>query len=172
MSPAVRGTLAALVGVAIAVALAAGPAHASTETGAICTVHFVATITPGLTLAESSGTFTTGAETGTLTCTGNFRGHRITGPGTMGFVEQYTAGNCSGHTGKGTLSYSVPTTAGLQHVTGMLSVSRTASVVRAEVRSADTHFSGIGVALFRQGNCFLTPLRQVAVTVTGSISAA
>lgn len=77
----------------------------------------------------------------------------------MGFVEQYSGGSCRGHrgTGTGTLTYTVPTTAGLEHVTAILSVTRTASVVRAEVRSPEAHFSGVGLALFRQGNCFLRP---------------
>lgn len=163
---------AALAAAAAAAALGAAPAPASIATNAVCTARFVATITPGFTMAPSSETLTTNGETGSLICVGSIDGHGVTGPGAMGFVETDTGGTCRGHVGTGTLSITLPTSAGVEHIAGTLGVKRTALIVRAEVRAPELHFSGVGLVAFRQGNCFLTPLRQVMVTVTGSFAAA
>ena len=150
--------------------LAAAPAGAAGGTSATCTVRFVATITPGFTARPSSGTLTTRGDTGFIACVGKVGGHRITGPGTMGFDEQHSGGTCRGHIGSGPLRVTVPTTGGTKRLDGTLFAQRNAFVVRADVRFPGMRFTGIGAAIFRNGTCFVTPLREVLVSVTGRLT--
>jgi hypothetical protein len=162
-------TLAALTGVAL---LAAAPARAAGATSAVCSNDFTATVTPGFSMVRSAGTIATRGETGLLVCVGTIDGHRITGPGTMGIRYAYSRGTCVAHVGSGTVSFSIPTTAGTKHMTGALTVRRIALVIHAEARFPTARFSGIGHPIPTQGTCLTTPLRLFLVTVNGVLSAA
>lgn len=165
----IGGALAALAAAAL---LAAAPAQAAGTTSAVCVNQFTATISPGFTLIPGSGRQTTYGETGTIACIGKIAGHRVTGPGSSGFDMPYSGATCASEKSSGTVSVTVPTTAGDQHLVGALTVWRTALAFRAEVQLAGMHFSGVGVDIPRQGNCFLTPLRRVTAVVTGTFSGA
>ena len=67
---------------------AASPGSADTRTH--CTFTSAITLTPGLSIVPSSGTFTSGGETGTVSCDGPVRGIVPTGPGTLGVEGRYT----------------------------------------------------------------------------------
>jgi hypothetical protein len=164
-----RRIAVALATLATAALFAAAPAHAADATAALCTNRSPSTITitPGFSLAPSSGTITTNGQTGSITCIGKIAGHSVTGPGSIGIEEAYADGTCTSHTGSGTVSVTIPTTAGIQHLSGALTERRTALVLRADVQFPGGHFSGIGIVLPTVGNCFVTPLRQALLSVTG-----
>lgn len=159
---------------ATATLLAVAPAHATDGTSAICTNRLPATITitPGFSMTPSSGTITTNGQTGSIACAGNIGGHRVTGPGSIGIDETYTHATCTSHVGSGTVSVTIPTTAGIQHLSGALTERRSALVLRADVRFSGGRFSGIGSVIPTLGNCFVTPLRQALLSVTGVLSGA
>lgn len=159
-----------LVTLAAAALLAATPARASGSTSAVCTYRLTVAITPGMTMIPSSGTISSHGQTGSITCLGTIGGARVTGPGSIGADETYTAATCVSHASSGTARISVPTTAGAKHLFGTLTVQRTALVFREDIRFANARFSGIGVAILTKGTCFVTPLREVLAVVTGSLS--
>jgi hypothetical protein len=151
---------------------AAAPAQAADATLALCNSRFLTTITPGFTMTPGSGTFTTHGQTGSITCVGRIGGDRVTGPGSIGAEETYTAGNCMSHVGSGIVRIALPTTTGTKQMVGALSVRRTALVVRPEVRFPGARFSALGAVVPTQGNCFVTRQRQALVLVSGVIRGA
>lgn len=159
--------LATMAGVA---AFTASPAQAAGATSAICTNLFTITISPGWSMTPTSGTVTTNGETGSVSCVGEIDGHRVTGPGTMGIDETYTNVTCPSSIITGTIRMTIPTTAGTQRMEGALRVRRIGLIVQPEAEFLDAHFSGLGVAIPTQGTCFLTPLRQALLSVTGTLS--
>lgn len=163
----IAGALATL---AAATLLAAAPAQASGKTSAVCVSQFTTTISPGFTLVPSSGTQTTHGETGTVTCVGKLNGRRITGPGSIGYDSTYTAGACASERASGTVRATVPTAGGDQHFVGVLTVQRTALIVRAQAQFDGFRYTGTGVAIPTRGNCFVTPLRQALIVLTGTLS--
>lgn len=163
---------AVLSALAAAALVAAAPAQAAGATSAVCVNRFTATITPGFSLTPSSGTLTTRGQTGSINCAGTLRGHRITGRGSIGFDAVYTAATCSSEVSSGTVRVTLPTSGGIKHLVGALTVRRTALVVSVGVRFPNARFSGIGVAIPTQGNCLITPMRQALITIAGSLSAA
>jgi hypothetical protein len=165
----IAATLIALTGVAL---LPAAAAHAVGATSAVCSNDFRATVTPGFTMIRSAGTITTRGETGLIACAGTIEGDRITGPGTMGVHYAYSRGTCVAHVGSGTVTFTIPTTAGTKHMTGAVTVRRIGLVILAEVRFPTARFTGIGHPIPLQGTCLTTPLRLFLVTVNGVLSGA
>jgi len=173
MSAPVHGPLrigVALVAMAAVALLAAAPAQAAGKTSAFCVHQFTATITPGFSPVPSSGTQTTHGETGSIVCIGEIAGHRVTGPGSIGFDMPYKAATCAAETGSGSTRATIPTTGGDQHLVGALAVRRTALAIRADAQFDGMRYSGIGVAIPKQGNCFITPLRQASIVLTGTLT--
>jgi hypothetical protein len=164
------GVLAGLAPAALGVA--AAPAQAADATLAMCNSRFLTTITPGFTMTPGSGTFTTHGQTGSITCVGRIGGDRVTGPGSIGAEEAYTAGNCISHVGSGIVRIALPTTAGIKHMVGELAVRRTALVVRPEIRFPGARFSALGAVVPTRGDCFVTRQRQALVLVAGVIRGA
>ena len=160
----------ALAAVAAATLLAAAPAHAAGKTSAACVSQFTSTITPGLSITPSSGTQTTGGQSGTIACIGKIARRRITGIGSVGYDSTYTAGTCASETSTGTVRGTIPTAAGDRHLVGALTVQRTALIIRAEVQFDGIRYSGIGPAIPLLGNCILTPLQRVLIVLTGTLS--
>jgi len=163
----IGGALAAATACAL---LGTASAQAAGATSAVCTPRFSLSISPGFSLAPTSGTLTSHGETGSLTCTGKIGGHRVTGPGTVGLDETYAGGTCASHVGTGTARISIPTTGGVKHLAGAATSRRTALAVRAEVRFPGARFTGAGVAIPTKGTCALSPLRQALITVTGRLA--
>lgn len=154
---------------AVAAALPASGAAAAKPPSAVCTNTFTATVTPGFSSTPGAGKLTTNGQTGSIECFGTIGGQRITGTGTLGFVERHTAGTCRGHRGTGRVHLVIPTTAGSADLVGTLSVRRTGLTVRAKVRFPRLRYSGNGVIFPRLGDCMTTPLEQVRVTMTGTL---
>ena len=159
---------AALTALAAAALLAAAPAQAD-ATSAICTERFPAvTLTPGFGLAETSGTGTTGGQTGSIDCTGRLDSQRVTGRGTIGFDEQYT-GTCASDHSVGILRATIPTTAGVQHLTGTFTERRSLLAITVEVRFPGSRYTGIGAIVPTLGSCILSPIRRASLLLTGTI---
>jgi hypothetical protein len=96
---------------------------------AVCTMVWKAYFSPGFTMTKGPGVYgtgagITGAEMGLITCAGVINGHRVTGPGTFGHNGRTWDGDCFGNQGAGTYSFTVPTSGGVQHVTGTYTESR------------------------------------------------
>jgi hypothetical protein len=162
------------IGGALAVAatcalIGASSAQAAAATSAVCTPRISVAIDPGFRVRPGSGTLTSHGETGSIVCTGRIGGHRVTGAGTVGLDETYVRGDCLAHVGTGTVRISVPTTAGIKHLTGAATSRRTALGLRAEARFPGARFTGVGVAIPTKGDCVLTPLRQALIAVTGRL---
>jgi len=66
----------------------------------------------------------------------------------------------------------IPTTAGAQHLVGAFTTKRTALAFAVDLRFPGSTYSGIGVIVPLSGSCLLTPLREVAITATGTLRAA
>jgi hypothetical protein len=154
----------------VALTVGAAPAQsASAPPSAVCTNTFTATITPGFTPRPGAGKLSSNGQTGSIECFGRIQGQRVTGPGTLGFVERHRSGSCRGHTGTGRVHLVIPTAAGSKDMVGSLAVRRTALMVRVTVRFPGVFYSGNGVVFPRLGDCTSTPLEQIKVTMTGSL---
>ena len=147
--------------------LGTSSAQASGTTSAVCSPQLSVTISPGFRVVASSGTISSGGETGSIVCAGEIDGHAVTGPGTVGLDETYANGDCVSHVGVGTVRVSIPTTAGVVHLVGAATSRRTALALVAEAQFPGASYSGAGVALPTQGDCILTPMRRALLTVTG-----
>lgn len=166
-----RRTAALLAPAALIAAGALAPATlgaAPKPPTAVCTNTFTATITPGFTMTPGAGKLSSNGQTGSIECFGTIRGQRVTGPGTLGFVEQHTSGSCRGHTGTGRVHLVIPTTAGSTHLYGALAVRRSGLTVRVKVRFPGVRYSGNGV-IFPKGDCASAPLERIQVTMTGTL---
>jgi hypothetical protein len=163
-----RPRIVGLLGALTIALLAAAPAQAAVGTAAVCTTHFMATITPGFSMTAGSGTFTTNGQTGSMNCIGKIGGDRVTGPGSVAVEESYT-GACASHTGTGTVHVVIPTTGGSKDMVGALTLRRTGLVVHPEVRFPGARYIGVGISVPRQGNCLVTPLRRALVLMVGVI---
>lgn len=162
---------AVLLGVlAVVAVLPAVPAQAAGATSALCSARFTATISPGFTVTPSSGTVAGGGPPGSLTCVGTVAGHRVTAPGSIQIAYAYAGATCLGHVGVGTARWVIPTAGGVKHLAGSLVVRRTGLVILAEVRFPHASADPTGAVVPIQGNCFLTPLTGVLVSVSGLLS--
>lgn len=109
--------------------LGAVPADASPMPGDVegrpgdthCLAEFDVVVSPGLSNAPSSGTFTSNGETGTITCHGPINGWQPTGIGSRAEAGDYGVKDpdtCGGGEASFTFSFTIPTVGGNQHVTG------------------------------------------------------
>ena len=118
---------------------------------AVCTNAFTVSVAPGFTMTPGPGKLTSNGQTGSRQCLETIGGRRITGPGSVGFVEKHTSGTCRGHTGTGRVHLVIPTTAGDKHLYGALAVRRTGLTVRVKVRFPNLRYNGNGVIFPRMG---------------------
>ena len=167
---AARPATAALLAAGALVPAFAHAAASPPPPAAVCTNSFTVSVTPGFTMTPGAGRLSSNGQTGSLECFGTIGGQRITGPGTVGFVERHRSGTCRGHTGTGRVHLVIPTTTGDKHLYGALAVRRTGLTVRAKVRFPGMRYSGNGVIFPRKGDCTSTPLEQIRVTMTGTLS--
>jgi hypothetical protein len=151
-------------------AAATAGAEAAPATDAECTAVVTAHISPGFSATPGSGVVTSAGQTGTVVCTGRLYGHRITGPGTMGFEENYTTGAaCFSDQSSGRLTTTLPTTAGPIQIAGALTGHRLGLVQFVDIAFPQARYSGAGPLVLLKGTCFLTPITQALVTVTGTL---
>jgi hypothetical protein len=161
-----RATLAAALLIAAAPATSA---QAAPATDAACTSVFTAYVTPGFDAHPSAGSGTTRGETGALLCTGTVDGHRITGPGTMGFDETYRDAACLSDASSGHFSATLPTTSGPMQLGGDLEAHRVGFVEFVEITFPRAHFSGLGPIVPTKGDCVIRRITEALVSITGTL---
>ena len=142
--------------------------------GTPCTGEVDLTVDPGLSTSPTSGTWTTHGETGTFTCRGTVNGYDVTGPGTFGGYGHYGSKHpdtCSGGEADGLHLISIPTSAGVQHVTN----NHTATYGPLEGGGifggefTGPRFSGTFQARPVEGDCLSAPLTKVHFSVNGTL---
>jgi hypothetical protein len=147
------------------------PAHAQGATNAICALAFSLHFSPGLTLMPSTGSDGSGGETGSISCTGTFDGHRVTGPGSFGFQSAVYTSTCLGDNAAGsTYFFTVPTDAGRKHFVGTVSDIRIGLTLVVKGSQPGAHVSGVFVVVPTKGDCLTAPLTDALGTGTAVIS--
>lgn len=139
---------------------------------------------PGLGITASSGTFNSGGEVGTMSCTGTIAGYRVTGPGTFGF-DGTIEGSCLGHRGSGISGFTIATEAGMLHISGggftvegvgvlgkAQAVPTTMQIDDQEPVPASISFMGSYLLVPVKGNCVTEPVTQAQVLLSGTITSA
>lgn len=124
----------------------AEPVHEGTN--AVCLIVNAATLSPGPRLTPSSSTVK-GA--GTISCSGTFYGHRVTGPGIFG-VKVTLTGTCLMSHARGSFWATIPTDAGSLRLSGPMeaSIALVEEVVSAYPRRA--RLTGVGLGQPLPGN--------------------
>jgi hypothetical protein len=168
-------TKAVLAVLLLAATVAAHPASAE-ESPTHCTFSLVVSLSPGLSFVPSSGEFTSGGQTGTVTCDGIVRGVQPTGPGTLGVTGRYGTQDpdtCLDGEGEGRFSFTFPTAEGEGKRSNNFSFSF--GLVGALVGGPPGEFSGNGFSGTidvqpEEGNCFVTPVTKVSIRGQGTIT--
>jgi hypothetical protein len=147
----------------------AAPASAGGGSTAVCHGTWEVTFSPGLsTAANSNIAMTTHGETGTINCTGSVRGHRVTGPGTIGKEGVLrTPGACTGVHGSGTMSMTIPTDGGAQKLSFPINVDGVPGFVAHTSDALLGPLSGVVRPIV--GNCVTEPLTRFAVLGEGVV---
>jgi hypothetical protein len=162
--------MATALGVVLCLFLGPVPASARAEVAgpsasrAVCVAHWTDSVTPGISMTPSVGTFTSNGQTGTITCVGSVAGHAVTGPGTFG--EQGTAsGTCASGSGTAIFSMTIPTDGGPVTLTMPAAFTFAAGIGFRPTGS----FPGGFVFAPTRGDCVLTPVTQIAVVLHGTL---
>ena|SRR5436305_9451697 len=148
---------------------AAGPAGAPTH----CTFTSTITLTPGLSVVPSSGTFTSGGETGTVSCDGPVRGIVPTGPGTLGVEGRYGTRDpdtCFGGEGEGRFSFTFPTATGVGRRSNVFTFSYSLVGLSNSGFSGDGFGGGFDDVEPQEGDCVVTPVTRILVKGHGTIT--
>ena len=142
--------------------LGAAPAHSADGIGCKVTVHV--SLTPGLSVPPSSGTFTS-TEPAPVSCSGQINGHRVTCSGT--FVENGRYGTSGPWTcqdegdGDGQFTIVVPTEAGPQTVTRKYTLRFALLTPPGHLAGgtfSGTDFAGDYSAIPTDGDCIVRPV--------------
>jgi hypothetical protein len=121
-------------------------------------------------MVPTSGTETSGGETGSIACTGTFDGQRVTGPGTFGYEGTFTGITCLFDSAplSGRYSFTVPTDAGSLHFTGTITDARIAVIDRFDLSQSGAHLTGSAAVVPINGTCLITPTTDILITILGS----
>ena len=141
-----------------------------------CTFSVVVSLLPGLSFVPSSGVFTSGGQTGTVTCDGIVRGVQPAGPGTLGVAGRYGTQDpdtCLDGEGEGRFSFTFPTAEGEGRRSNDFSFSF--GLLGALVGGPPGEFSGNGFSGTikvqpEEGNCFISPVTKVSIEGQGTIT--
>ena len=166
-------------GAARAPAGAEGSAPAGTTP---CSFSAEFDLDPGLSVQPNSGSFTTGGETGTMSCSGPVEGRQPSQPGTFGAEGRYGTtdpDSClTGGEGTGVQSFTIPTEQGPVHVVNPITftyhpVSSTAPgpipgpIASGEFRGP--RYSGTFDVTALKGDCVTGPVTRVRLTAQGRL---
>jgi hypothetical protein len=121
-------------------------------------------------MVPTSGTETSGGETGSIACTGTLDGQRVTGSGTFGYEGTFTGITCLFDRAplSGRYSFTVPTDAGSLHFTGTITDARIAIIDRFELSQSGAHLTGSAAVVPINGTCLITPTADILITILGS----
>jgi hypothetical protein len=134
-------------------------------------------LTPGLSVIPGRGEFTSGGETGTISCQGLLSPGPVTGPGTFGAQGRYGTGplgdTCfTGGEGDGVQSFTIPTAGGPLHVTNPITFRygpATGHVMGGTFQGGS--FAGTFEISSFEGDCVANPMTVVVLRGEGSLSA-
>ena len=163
------------VALTLLLAPAVGPASAAPPPTR-CTFSVVVSLSPGLSLVPTSGDFSSGGQTGTVSCDGVVRGVRPVGPGTLGVTGRYGTRDpdtCLDGEGDGRFSFTFPTAEGEGRRSNVFSFSF--GLLRAFAGGPPGEFSGDGFSGTidvrpEEGNCFVAPVTKVSIRGQGTIT--
>jgi hypothetical protein len=133
-----------------------------------CTLQVPAHLSPGLSMTPSSGTDRSNGETGTIDCTGRLGGHKVTGPGTLGFEAVYSGSTCLSHGGRGRYFGTVPTEGGTHRFEGTM-IYLKAGPLGVAGDQPGAKMVGAGTVTPVAGNCAQTPMTEAKVNMSLSI---
>src|SRR5689334_17127873 len=154
------------------VATAAG-AGGSTGPQTHCTFSSTITLAPGFSVVPSSGTFTSGGETGTVSCDGPVRGIVPTGPGALGVVGRYGTKDpdtCFGGEGEGRFSFTFPTATGFGKRSNVLTFSFSLIGLSRSGCQGDGYAGTFDDVEPQEGDCFVHPVTKLVVKGHGTIT--
>lgn len=153
-------------------ALEARPVAATPPTH--CTFSVTLSLSPGLSVVPTSGSFTSGGETGSFECDGPVRGATPTGPGTLGVEGRYGTEDpdtCFDGEGEATFSLTFPTASGPAKRRNVLTLRYGLLSPGGPGGSfSGKGFSGEGEVQPEEGNCFTEPVTRVSVRGRGTIT--
>ena len=138
-------------------------AHAASA--ATCAASSKVTLSPGISMKPSSGTFTS-TPGGTLACVGVVKGVKVGGKGTLSFKGAYGPGDtCSSGKGSGTLAATLPKVGGGQlAISGTFTVTRVGPEVIVKGKLAGAQLAGNLQFLPKTGqNCVQTKVTSATV---------
>ena len=145
-----------------------------TATGGAPPVTWTATgLPPGLSIVPSSGTFTSGGETGTVSCDGPVRGIVPTGPGTLGVEGRYGTKDpdtCFGGEGDGRFSFTFPTATGVGNRSNVFTFSFSLIGLSRSGFSGDGFGGSFDDVEPQDGNCVVRPVTKIVVKGHGTIT--
>jgi len=162
-------TVPAGAGAAGAGAAGAGAAGPQTH----CTFTTTIRLSPGLSVVPSSGTFTSGGETGTVSCDGPVRGIVPTGPGTLGVDGRYGTKHpdtCFAGEGDGRFSFTFPTATGTGRRSNVFTFSYSLVGLSDSGFSGDGFGGGFDDVEPQEGNCVLQPVTRILIKGHGTIT--
>ena len=136
--------------------------------------NFTSTITlqPGFSLVPSTGTFSSGGETGTVTCDGPVRGIVPTGPGTLGVEGRYGTRDpdtCFGGEGEGRFSFTFPTAIGPGKRSNVFTFTFSLIGLSGSGFSGDGFGGGFDEVQPEEGDCVVHPVTKIVVKGHGTI---
>lgn len=161
----------AVAAVLMSVGVPTASATSSSTPTAVCSATIPLNLDPGLfALKRTQGTNQSFGETGTLNCIGKLDGHRIAGPGTVGFAGTY-GGTCNATTGGGRWSFSLPVdnngaTRVIQHA-GRYSAPGVGLVISFTGKFETGRLAGAGPVTPVQGDCLTRPMTKATFTLVG-----
>jgi hypothetical protein len=149
-----------------------GGAGASAAHKTNCTFESTITLQPGLSVIPSSGTFTSGGETGTVACDGPVRGIIPTGPGTLGVDGHYGTKDpdtCFAGEGDGRFHFTFPTATGQGKRSNVFTFSFSPIGLSRSGFTGDGFGGGFDEVRPEEGDCFVHPVTKILVKGHGTI---
>jgi hypothetical protein len=145
---------------------------AGAESKTTCTFTSAIALQPGLSVVPSVGTFTSGGETGTVTCDGPVRGIVPTGPGSLGVEGRYGTKDpdtCFTGEGDGRFSFTFPTAAGAGKRSNVFTFSFSLIGVSGSGFSGDGFGGGFDDVEPEEGDCLVHPVTRIIIKGHGTI---
>ena len=138
-----------------------------------CTFSSTITLAPGFSVVPSSGTFTSGGETGTVSCDGPVRGIIPTGPGTLGVEGRYGTkdpSTCFSGQGEGRFFFTFPTATGFGKRSNVFTFSYSLVGLSPSGFTGDGFGGGFDDVEPQEGDCVVHPVTKLLVKGHGTIT--
>lgn len=149
----------------------AGAAEAPARTH--CSFTSAIALLPGLSVVPSSGVFSSGGETGQVSCDGPVRGIVPTGPGTLGVEGRYGTNDpdtCFAGEGEGRFSFTFPTATGTGKRSNVFRFSFSLVGLSDSGFQGDGFGGGFDEVRPEEGDCLLHPVTKIIVKGHGTIT--